>query len=389
VEALRERYPDAEITWAVQAKSASVVQGLPGLADTLLWDDRRTRWPSLVKALWRTRLARFDVALDLQGISKAGLFLGASRAVRRVSGESARRISRWSSTEQVVEPESLHARLAYLRRASSLDIAPDATERFFPRVPVTAIHRRFADEFLGRAGINSGHKLVGINLGAAHGIKRWSPARFAQVVDTLLREDAATRVVVFGAPADVPLFEQFETELAAIEAAKGVLPSTRVGGDSLANGFALTRIGSSAPCGLDGSHDEVRPGGAWRGRVLAAVGRINLLQVAAVGERCSVVVTADTGPMHIMAAVGAPIVALFGPTSVERTGPVQKPDGAPIRVLDASDITGLVRAPMDALEVPMVLAEVRAMLNRKVPVMASGVHAHANGHSNGNGHVEL
>ena len=98
VEALRERYPDAEITWAVQAKSASVVQGLPGLADTLLWDDRRTRWPSLVKALWRTRLARFDVALDLQGISKAGLFLGASRAVRRVSGESARRISRWSST---------------------------------------------------------------------------------------------------------------------------------------------------------------------------------------------------------------------------------------------------------------------------------------------------
>jgi ADP-heptose:LPS heptosyltransferase len=91
--------------------------------------------------------------------------------------------------------------LAYLRRASSLDIAPDATERFFPRVPVTAIHRRFADEFLGRAGINAGHKLVGINLGAAHGIKRWSPARFAQVVDTLLREDAATRVVVFGAPA--------------------------------------------------------------------------------------------------------------------------------------------------------------------------------------------
>jgi ADP-heptose:LPS heptosyltransferase len=75
----------------------------------LLWDDRRTRWPSLVKALWRTRLGRFDTALDLQGISKAGLFLGATRAARRVSYESARRISRWSSTEQVPEPTPLHA----------------------------------------------------------------------------------------------------------------------------------------------------------------------------------------------------------------------------------------------------------------------------------------
>ena len=131
----------------------------------------------------------------------------------------------------------------------------------------------------------------------------------------------------------------------------------------------------------------------WRGRVLAAVGRINLLQVAAVGERCSAVVTADTGPMHIMAAVGAPIVALFGPTSVARTGPVQKPDGAPIRVLDASEITGLERAPMDALEVPMVQREVRALLNRKVSVPAHSVEssngvAHAHNGVHANGHVD-
>jgi ADP-heptose:LPS heptosyltransferase len=312
-----------------------------------------------------------------------------------VSYESARRISRWSSTEQVPEPTPLHARLAYLRRASSLDIAPDAAERFFPRVPVTAIHRRFAEEFLGRAGINSGHKLVGINLGAAHGVKRWAPARFAHLVDALLREDAATRVVVFGAPADSSLFEQFETELAVVEAAKGVLPSTRSAGHTLANGITLRNsingvLNGRASHSADGAPDEVRPGGAWRGRVLAGVGRINLLQVAAVGERCSAVVTADTGPMHIMAAVGAPLVALFGPTSVARTGPVQKPDGAPIRVLDASEITGLERAPMDALEVPMVLREVRAMLNRKVLVPANATdgsrdvaHVHANGHNNG------
>jgi hypothetical protein len=79
---------------------------------------------------------------------------------------------------------------------------------------------------------------------------------------------------------------------------------------------------------------------------------------------------------------------------VARTGPVQKPDGAPIRVLDASEITGLERAPMDALEVPMVLREVRALMNRKVSVPAhsadgssGATHAHngvhANGHADG------
>jgi ADP-heptose:LPS heptosyltransferase len=77
--------------------------------------------------------------------------------------------------------------------------------------------------------------------------------------------------------------------------------------------------------------------------------------------------------MHIMAAVGAPVVALFGPTSVARTGPVQKPGGAPIRVLDATDLTGLLRAPMDALEVPMVLREARAMLGRKVTALSGNI----------------
>jgi ADP-heptose:LPS heptosyltransferase len=135
----------------------------------------------------------------------------------------------------------------------------------------------------------------------------------------------------------------------------------------------LSNGDSTAHAPADSSTAEVRPGGAWRGRVLAAVGRINLLQLAAVGERCSVVITADTGPMHIMAAVGAPVVALFGPTSVARTGPVQKPGGAPIRVLDATDLTGLLRAPMDALEVPMVLREARAMLGRKVTALSGNI----------------
>lgn len=350
VEALRERYPNAHLTWAVQAKSVSVVRGLPGLAETLLWDDRRHRWRALARALWRTRRARFDVTLDLQGLDKAGLFALASGARRRISGEGARHIAHWSSTERVAEEphrSPLHARLFYLRRASQLDIAPDAAQRFFPRVPITAAHRRFADEFLGLAGFGAGHRVVGLNLGAAHAVKRWPAARFARLANELLAADDAARIVVFGAPDDAPLLERFEEELARCQSGHGT-----------AHGAAhSSRIGGAA-------RDIAPPGGAWRGRVVVAVGRVDLLQLAAIAERSAAFVTADTGPMHVVAAVGAPLVALFGPTDVTRTGPVQKPDGAPIRVLDARHITGLPRAPMEALEVEPVLREVRELTSQ-------------------------
>ncbi len=347
VEALRERYPQADIVWAVQAKSAAVVCGLPGLSDTLLWNDARHRYRRLAGALWRTRREHFDVTLDLQGLDKAALFVWASGSRRRLSGSSARRIALWSSNEQIEEPlkderNTMHAREFYLRRAAQLDIAPDAIDRFFPRVPLTALHRRFADDFLGRAGFQTEHRVVGLNLGAAHAFKRWPMERFAALADALLREDERARVVVFGASTDCALFEQFETELAALQMARRSLRS-------------------------DGT---LSPGDTWRGRVLAAVGRANLMQMAALAERCDAFVTADTGPMHIAAAVGAPIVALFGPTSSSHTGPVQKPGAKSIRVLDAQQITGSAHAGMETHSVESVLREVRAQLEKtQVPAL--------------------
>lgn len=330
VEALRERYPDAHLTWAVQAKSVAVVRGLPGLDETLLWDDRKHTYRSLAHSLWRTWRAHYDVTLDLQGLDKAGLFALASRARRRVSGEGARRIAHWSSNEHVREGEKTHARLFYLHRASPLDIAPDAAERFFPRVPVTAMHRRFADEFLAQAGFGFEHKIIGLNLGAAHAIKRWPAERFAHLANGLLASDPAARIVVFGAPDDAPLLERFEAELARVQPGNKTVPL----------------------------------GSAWRGRLSIAVGRVDLLQLAAMAERSSAFVTADTGPMHIAAAVGAPMVALFGPTDVARTSPVQKPGTGPIRILDARQILGASRAPMEAIEVATVLREVQELTGK-------------------------
>ncbi|HVF85179.1 MAG TPA: glycosyltransferase family 9 protein, partial [Abditibacteriaceae bacterium] len=324
VEALRDRYPEAHLTWAVQPKAESMVRGLPNLDETLLWDNKQSRLRTLSRALWRTRRAGFDVVLDLNGANKSGYFMLASGAKRRISGINASRLTRWSSTEQVQDgsKETTHRLDFYLRRAAQLDIAPDARQRFFPRVPFLAEHRRFADEFLQCAGCDQNQRLIGLNLGASSAAKRWPPERFAELSDILLREDSDARIIVFGAPSDAPLLQQFQAKLDSLRTTRS---STTLQGETSDN------------------------------RVLVAVGRADLLQLAALSERCAAFVTGDTGPMHIAAAVGAPVIGIFGPTPVARAHPVQKPDGARVRVLDGQALTGLQEAPMESHSVESVL----------------------------------
>ncbi len=72
-----------------------------------------------------------------------------------------------------------------------------------------------------------------------------------------------------------------------------------------------------------------RGGWALAGRIDGAIdltGRTNLRQLVAVLERASLVIAGDTGPMHIAAALGRPLVALYGPTNALLTGPFQRLD---------------------------------------------------------------
>ncbi len=321
LEALRDRYPDAHISWAVQAKSVSVVQGLPGLDEVLLWDSK-SREQGLKKALQKTWREEFDVALDLHGLDKAALFALASRAGRRISGTSARFLANRMSNERVDETEFMHARLFYLRRASLLDIASDAATRYYPRVPILESHRARAAEFLRENEIGPRTRLVGLNLGASETDKLWSPERFAQLSCALLESEENVRIVVFGAPSDKWLHNRFDIEFNRV-----------------------TR------------HDQEYSRG-----VTSAVGALNLMEVAAIAAKCGVFISADTGPMHIAAAAGAPLLALFGPTDSRLTAPVHKPGNLPIKVLDGRDITGSWPASMSVWSVSRVLEEARELM---------------------------
>src|SRR5690606_12968451 len=119
----------------------------PGLDEVLLWDSK-SREQGLGQALISAWRGKYDIALDLHGLDKAAIFMLASRAKRRVSGTYGRYLSNFLSNESIDETELKHWRHQYLQRASLLDIAPDALERYYPRVPVKDEHRSSASNFL-------------------------------------------------------------------------------------------------------------------------------------------------------------------------------------------------------------------------------------------------
>ena len=163
-----------------------------------------------------------------------------------------------------------------LLRSGGIEPDPDP-----PRLEVPAEAAELADAALSRAGLPRNGSLVLIAPGAAFGwTKRWPPDRFGRLAD-LLAARGFQRALVIG-----PGEETIAAEVRRASASPETLPVL----------------------GLD----------------LDPVG------VAALAARARVVVANDSGPMHLAAAVGAPVVALFGPTDPGRTGPT----GAPSEVLD-------------------------------------------------------
>lgn len=142
---------------------------------------------------------------------------------------------------------------------------------------------RFAADLFRAAGLD-GVPVVALNPGATHAVNRWGAERFAHLADRLVAE-ARARIVIVGGAEDTPLAERI----------------------------------------LSGS----------RTNPLSLAGKTGLAELGAVLGRCVVLVTGDTGPMHVATAVGVRVVALFGAADPDRTGPV----GPGHRVLQARDVS--------------------------------------------------
>jgi lipopolysaccharide heptosyltransferase I len=207
---LRAARPAARLTWIVERREAAVLRGHPALDEVIVADTRgwrRARRPAAVRAALgealalRRRLARarFDIALDLQGLIKSGILAAATRAPLRI-GFAARwgrePLSALFTNRRVVPPPAArHVVEQYLALLEPLGIAQRVLEF---RLPVTPAAESAMEEWLAAAGVKPHRRLVVLNPGAGRADKRWPVEHFAALARKLTQDAGAHVLVTWG-----------------------------------------------------------------------------------------------------------------------------------------------------------------------------------------------
>lgn len=268
--ALRRLWPATHLSWVVGHPFREVLQGHPDLDELIVYDRGRkgfhpTGIGGTTGLLARLGRGRYDLTIDLQGLFRSGLMAAATFAKVRVGLADAREGARWFYTHHVDAPRlGLHAVERVLRVASELG-AVVSEPRF--DLPIRAEDRRWARETLATVP----RPRVVLNLGARWLTKRWRQQHFAAVGRRAVEEFGAGLVAV-GSTDDRPLVD------------------------------ALARHLSPLP-------------------LLDLCGRTRLPELAALTLESDLMVSNDTGPLHLAAAAGARVVGIYTCTDPKLTGP--------------------------------------------------------------------
>ena len=266
VAALKQHWPAAHLTWCVKRQWAEVVERVEGVDRVWPIDFTVRGWTGSVPAL---RRQRFDLVLDLQGLLRSAALAWPTGCPTRVGFANGREGSPWFYSRRVAVPTpEMHAVDRYLLMVAALGAAVQGRPQFRFRLP--SQDYLAVGEVLRRKGVNVDAPWVAMNVSARWPTKRWPVESFAAVAAQLSREGVGP-IVVIGGPD-----ERRESE----------------------------QVKRLADCPM-----------------IDLTGETTLGLLPALLSKASLLITNDSGPMHVAAAVGTPVVSLFGPTSALRTGP--------------------------------------------------------------------
>ncbi|HYM21954.1 MAG TPA: glycosyltransferase family 9 protein [Vicinamibacterales bacterium] len=269
--ALRRAFPAARIDWLVGAKHHEVLDLVPVIDRRLAFHDS-----SFVSAIRELRSARYDVTFDLQGLIKSAALArssGAGRVIGFSSLYARERLARLFYTE-VYDPgrgglydprETRHVVEINLGLLERIGLTAGRAE-----FPIDRIDSNAARQVAGQTG---GRYAI-LNPGAAWPNKRWPPARFAALARTLRDRHGLVSAILWGP-----------------------------GEEALAQEIAAGAPGAAI----------VSP-------------KTTIADLVALARGAALMVSGDTGPMHVASALGVPLVGLFGPTRPSRNGPIAPAD---------------------------------------------------------------
>lgn len=265
--ALRSRFPEAQITILARPYVAAIYKNQQICDDLMFVDDK-------VDVLNELRARKFDAASLLQNAFQAAWLVWRAGIPERIG--YARDGRSLLLTKAVPVPKAgeipAHEQFYYLellRRAGWLDTLPNET---FIRLDVPEEARQRAAEFLYSAGTKANNLWVAIGAGASYGsAKCWPPDRFAELANRLQSRQGAD-VILFGTSAEAA-------------------------------------VSSAIAAGM-------------RRPPVDLTGKTSIADLPALLSQCHLFIGNDSGAMHVAAAVGLPVVAVFGPTDPFGTAPV-------------------------------------------------------------------
>ncbi len=271
---LRSLFPQAELTLLAKGTVAELFVGYTGLNRVLVYDDKGAhaglagKW-TLAGTL---RQHRFDLAVLFQNAFEAAFITWLAGIPRRYGYLTDGRAIFLTDPVAVPGPHSLTHQVGYywnLLKPLGLAGEPSA-----PALVVSVDEERVFERRLSEAGITPADLVIGLNPGSTNGsAKRWFPERFAEAADRLQRElhPRHARVIIVGARGEEKL---------------GAAIAERM---------------------------QIKP--------VVYSGQTTVRELMAAIKRCGLFLTNDTGPMHIAAAFGVPLVVIFGSSDSTTTGP--------------------------------------------------------------------
>lgn len=261
---LRRAWPDSRITWVIQPAAHALVRGHPDVTDFLLFERRRGL---RAFADFRRRVAdlRFDLVVDLQVYFKAGLLTWLLRAPVKLGFDRARaRDLNWLFTTHRIPPHPpQHVQEQYFEFLDALGVPVVREWNFFFSNEERAARRAFFRR-LDRPAL-------AVVLRTSREERNWIPERYARVLE-VAESDLGLRPVL---------------------------------------------VGSAAPREVTAAEEVVR---LTRARPVNALGN-DLRRLAWLLDGSAVLLSPDTGPLHLGVALGTPTVGLYGTTDPKRVGP--------------------------------------------------------------------
>ena len=258
--ALKKSFPESRITWAVDPRFAGIIECCPTV------DEIQRVKPGFKPASWPSFETKFDLALDMQGLSKSGLVVARAKAGKKLGYHWQRELAPLFSAPVTPDPSSLHVVDQYVDVARAAGAECDRAD--FGLQPLEE-DRNKCKELLSENGVNG--PFVVLNAGAGWATKRWPATHFARMSEMIATKGISAVFIGGKAEADQQAFREVEQE-------------------------------TNVP-------------------ILNLLGKTSVRELVSLVSLANAHVGGDTGSSHVAAALGVPAIGLYSITKPARSCP--------------------------------------------------------------------